>query len=56
MLRNSQRNFSIVRCLQSNENQGGFMDKFFGNKIEKATNAHSVLLANQQVLYELESN
>lgn len=24
-------------------------------KIEKATNAHSVLLADQQVLYELES-
>lgn len=34
----------------------GFLDNLFGTKVEKATNAHSVLLADQQVLYELQSN
>jgi hypothetical protein len=33
----------------------GFMEKVFGIKVEKATQAHSVLLGDQQVLFELQS-
>lgn len=33
----------------------GFMDRVFGTRVEKATQAHSVLLADQQILYELQS-
>jgi hypothetical protein len=40
----------------ANENSGGgFFERVFGTKVEKATQAHSVLLADQQVLYELQS-
>lgn len=31
------------------------MEKAFGTKVEKATQAHSVLLGDQQILFELQS-
>lgn len=36
-----------------NEKQG-ILDRVFGTKVEKATQAHSVLLADQQILFELQ--
>jgi len=41
--------------LGNDNSGGGFFDRVFGTKVEKATQAHSVLLADQQVLYELQS-
>ena len=32
-----------------------FLDRVFGTRVEKATQAHSVLLADQQILYDLQS-
>ena len=56
-------NIIIIRSLQhsskllSNDSkQGGILDRVFGTKVEKATQAHSVLLADQQILFELQSN
>ncbi len=50
-----------VRSVQTsaqmrNDEKPGFLDRVFGTRVEKATQAHSVLLADQQILYELQSN
>ena len=39
----------------SSASSPSFLDRVFGTKVEKATQAHSVLLADQQILYELQS-
>lgn len=38
----------------SNDKSVGLLDRVFGTRVEKATQAHSVLLADQQILYELQ--
>jgi hypothetical protein len=51
------RSFQHSSKLLSNDGkQGGILDRVFGTKVEKATQAHSVLLADQQILFELQSN
>lgn len=50
-----KRNFHLANNVHSiKANSGGILDNFFGTRVEKATNAHSVLLADQQILYELQ--
>ncbi len=47
----------VTKHLESGDNEKtSFLDRVFGTKVEKATQAHSVLLADQQILYELQSN
>ena len=53
----SVRAFGVAAVQRSESGDGkpGFLDRVFGTKVEKATQAHSVLLADQQILYELQS-
>lgn len=49
--------FPFLRCLHLSKKlaeKNGFFDNLFGTRVEKATNAHSVLLADQQLLYDLQ--
>ena len=51
----SVRSFQLASARLNDEAKPGFLDRVFGTKVEKATQAHSVLLADQQILYELQS-
>jgi len=51
-----QSQIHVTKQLESADNEKtSFLDRVFGTKVEKATQAHSVLLADQQILYELQS-
>ena len=50
----TKRSLSLSSSLTSDKKAGGLFENFFGSNVEKATKAHSVLLADQQVLYELQ--
>ena len=59
MLRFYKSNFGVYRSIYTTRNlaedhKPSFLDRVFGTKVEKATQAHSVHLANQQILYELQ--
>ena len=51
---NNKRSFHASASLNEND-KASFLDRVFGTRVEKATQAHSVLLADQQILYELQS-
>jgi hypothetical protein len=45
-------NHSSIRYLSDKQ---GIFERVFGSHVEQATQAHSVLLADKQILYELQS-